>query len=256
MEEYFTEEHADTCKKKKRKPQKTQPNPFARLIQANTFLHACLLCPPTPPCRLRVSRGVLLLLHLSRASSQHEPLVTCCNLAYFESSSPALLRRHQQSQTERDGGQVRWSREKEGRSAAEVFYLLSWEAEPPSGSPETDQVGVCWYHLSNQSPLGTAAGTSAVPEPADPVQPLPIFLFGIPAPDRKFYVNMRSGNVQIHRVQIHTQAVILLFQANLSWNNRRPVSSIQLWLFCILFWVSLLYSRLVIAIFLVRIILH
>lgn len=76
------------------------------------------------------------------------------------------------------------------------------------------------------------------------------------APDCPFWHPSSRQKVLLHRVQIHSQAVILLFQANLSWNNRLPVSSIQLWLFCILFWVSLLYSRLVIAIFLVRIILH
>lgn len=63
----------------------------------------------TPPRCLRVSQGVLFLSLSSRASSLHEWLcVTCCNLAYFESSSSALLQRHQQShsQTERGGGLV------------------------------------------------------------------------------------------------------------------------------------------------------
>lgn len=40
-----------------------------------------------PSCCLRLSWAVLLLLLSSPASSQHEGLVTCCNLAYLETSS-------------------------------------------------------------------------------------------------------------------------------------------------------------------------
>lgn len=94
-----------TCRHMKKK--KT----FARLIQANMAPSFML-----PPCCLRASWGVLLLLLSSRASSQHEGLVTCCNLAYFESSSFALLRRHQQSQTERDAGPA-----EAGRSRADTL---------------------------------------------------------------------------------------------------------------------------------------
>lgn len=113
MEEYFREEHADTVKKQT----------FARPIRANMAP-----CSMLPPCCPRASRGVLLLLLSWRASSLHEGLVTCCNLAYFESSSCALLQRHQQSQTERDVGPA------ESRQAAEVFYSLSSEVEPLNAS--------------------------------------------------------------------------------------------------------------------------
>lgn len=134
MEEYFTEEHADTCKIN------PNPNPFARLVQANTAPSLLLVssAPPTPPPRPRVSWGVLPVLLSSRASSQREQVVTCCNLAYFESSSPAPPRRHQQSQPEGDEGpsKVEPGEGEQISCRGALFLVLGGRtAECPAGSP-------------------------------------------------------------------------------------------------------------------------
>lgn len=132
MEEYFTEEHADTCKKKN--PTPTPLHVWFRLIRP----HPSCSSPLPPPPRPRASWGVLPFLLSSRASSQHEQLVTCCNLAYFESSSPAPPRRHQQSQPEGDEGpsKVEPGEGEQISCRGALFLVLGGRTtECPAGSP-------------------------------------------------------------------------------------------------------------------------
>lgn len=114
MEEYFKQEHADTWKK----------NPFARLIQANMAPSFMLpegeLGCPAPPALIASFQSAWRTRYLLQPGLLRKFLL--CSAA-----APSAKSDRTRCWT---GG----SREKESRHAAEVFYSLSSEVEPPNAS--------------------------------------------------------------------------------------------------------------------------